>query len=72
MKKYIKKYKNIIFILFFFIPLVFANDNKTNISYEKFFDCESNKINDLVLDLTDAQGNPIRSGATLISAIVDG
>lgn len=44
----------------------------TNISYEKFFDCESNKINDLVLDLTDAQGNPIRSGATLISAIVDG
>ncbi|HEK0623690.1 MAG: molecular chaperone [Proteus mirabilis] len=35
MKKHIRKYKNIIFILFFFIPLVFANDNKTNISFEK-------------------------------------
>lgn len=35
MKKHIRKYKNFIFILIFFIPLVFANDNKTNISFEK-------------------------------------
>lgn len=44
---------------------------ESKISYERFFDYASDKINDMVLNLTDEQGNPIRSGATLVSVIVD-
>lgn len=46
-------------------------NNVKNLSYQDFFDYESDKINEYILSLTDSQGNPIRSGATLISTIID-
>lgn len=39
--------------------------------YADFFRNESYKINDEILELKDSDGNPMRSGATLISCIVD-
>lgn len=60
MTKHIEKYKNIIFMLFFFIPLTLANDNKTNISFEKsrvIF--EKNKQNKFYFKMKNSGEKPV-------------
>lgn len=44
--------------------------NSEDVSVNEFFSSEANKINDSVLELCDDEGNPIRAGATMISAVV--
>lgn len=60
MMRYIEKYKKLIFILFFFMPFVVANDNKTNIFFEKsrvIFD--KNKQNKSYFKMVNSGDKPV-------------